>query len=327
MASDAQVLAALTRLQRNIDEALALDAPVEQGQPVLVKTCKACSASKLDCQYPVQRKLGRKVKNPKTLKLHDIQNNAAQLAALLRGESPASASTSTPSAASSSQLPLAGPSASTSTATFGSDPPDDYDELLEQLADTLRPLALSGHRSASSTSRLPNSQTPPAPLEHVADAEPSIDPVVMGLLTEGDFERLLVLYNNNMQLYHYLLDPHLHTSFFLRRTSPFLSTVIALVAAQFCPHSTHLIPALQTHADFLSERVFRYNFKSVEIVLAYLAWVPWSSTSPSAQGDRSWMHVGEAPGSSAAWAVRTSTNPVFRRCWLPLISTKLSQSP
>lgn len=60
-----------------------------------------------------------------------------------------------------------------------------------------------------------------------------------------------------------------YTPKLLRDLSPFLTTVVALVAAGFHPGYSHLSLSLSAHAAFLSDRVFSEGLKSLEIVQAY----------------------------------------------------------
>jgi hypothetical protein len=75
-----------------------------------------------------------------------------------------------------------------------------------------------------------------------------------------------------MQRYLLLLDPSLHTPAFIRQSSPFLATTLALTVAAFCPLSGHLILGLERHATYLSARVFLQGYKSIEIIIAYCIW-------------------------------------------------------
>lgn len=77
---------------------------------------------------------------------------------------------------------------------------------------------------------------------------------------------------NNMQRYLFLFDPTLHTPAFIRQTSPFLATTLALIVAAYCPLSGDLIPGLERHATYLWMRNSIQGFKSIEIVIGYCLW-------------------------------------------------------
>lgn len=149
-----------------------------------------------------------------------------------------------------------------------------------------------------------------------ADCEPMLDPILLGILTEQDLNRLVKLqvtlswllptatpltplldacsYFNSLREYCGHLDPAIHTSRFLRDSSPFLTTVLAMTVAGFCPQSGHLLPGLQSHALFLSDRVFSEGLKSLEIVQAYCLLVHWAPIANNWGDDRRWGWLGQA---------------------------------
>ncbi|GAA6020930.1 hypothetical protein JCM10207_003190 [Rhodosporidiobolus poonsookiae] len=259
----------ITRLAQELEEAITLEAPEEQ--PTVV------------------RRLGRKIKNPRLLRLYDMQGYVDRIASLLGASDRAMAPVAGPSSSSLSPEPVRTSSVS---------PLDAADDgAILQLAESLRPLALASPAGppAPSADR-PRPHSPPSldMYQHHLDADTVLDPVNLGLLSEADLVRLLSLFVNNMQHYHYFLHPHLHTTHFIRHVSPFLTTVVALTAAPYCPLSLALIPGLQKHADYLSTRIFAQNFKSMEILLAYSIWAPWSSASATTPDDRTWLHINQA---------------------------------
>lgn len=75
-----------------------------------------------------------------------------------------------------------------------------------------------------------------------------------------------------MQLYHFILNPSLHTPSYIRRTSPFLSTVVAMTAAAYDSSSSGLAVPLERHAVYLSTRIVVQGYRSVEIVSGYCIW-------------------------------------------------------
>jgi hypothetical protein len=98
------------------------------------------------------------------------------------------------------------------------------------------------------------------------DADPALDPVNVGLLTEADFDRLLALYYAHLRPFFFHLDPRIHTAAYLRAASPFLSTAICATAAKFCPLASGILQQLTDHAVTLSLRVVSNGFKSVSLV-------------------------------------------------------------
>lgn len=99
-------------------------------------------------------------------------------------------------------------------------------------------------------------------------------------------------YFTSLRDYCWHLDANIHSPRFLRDTSPFLTTVLALTAAGFCPQSGHLLPGLQSHAMYLSDRVFSEGLKSLEIVQAYCLLVHWAPIANNWGDDRRWGWLG-----------------------------------
>ncbi|GAA5874719.1 hypothetical protein JCM8547_005193 [Rhodosporidiobolus lusitaniae] len=170
---------------------------------------------------------------------------------------------------------------------------EEEDELSSVLTNPLTLLAIASEESSAASQAAP-APAPPSLFDHILDADPSLDPINMGLLLEEDFERLLAFYFGNQQLYLQLFDPTLHTSYYIRRTSPFLTTAIALVAAPFDPLVSHAVPALEAHARRLSSRAFIEGYKSMEVVLAYTLLFPWSAAVDRPSDDRAWTYSGVA---------------------------------
>jgi hypothetical protein len=123
----------------------------------------------------------------------------------------------------------------------------------------------------------------------------SQDPVLQGLLTEDDLNRLVELYFTKLSPVFLHLDKEVHTPIFLRMNSPFLTTAIAAIAASYDPLSLLLAPALQAHAHHLASLTFTEGSKSLEVVQGFLALVSWAVwPSDHWLADRSWAYQGQA---------------------------------
>jgi hypothetical protein len=110
-----------------------------------------------------------------------------------------------------------------------------------------------------------------------------------------------------MQVFLSALVPSLHTPEFIRRTSPFLTTVLSATAAAFCPSSSHLVPALEQHAIYLSTFVYLENLKSVEIVAALCILSAWSRIDVTV--DRSWQLMKQAAAIASELQLHLPTPP------------------
>ncbi|GAA6010000.1 hypothetical protein JCM10207_007513 [Rhodosporidiobolus poonsookiae] len=280
-------------------------------------TCPRCAEKGIECVYPEQRKLGRKVTSKKTLKLLEIQQDLNRLQRLLQPTPAAlppppsgpSARTNHPGA----NHPIYAPSSSmtddgSSPASIKSEE-EENDELRSLLINPLSVLSFAATEDSPSPAEQPDQFTPSSLFDHVLDSDPALDPVNVGIITEGEFERLLIYYFENMQSYLFILDPALHTPLFLRRTSPFLTTVIALIAAPYDPATIHLVSTLEAHAMSLSARAFSNGYKSVEVCLAYCLWTPWASVPADLKHDRVWAHVGQAIRLAAEIRLTQPLNP------------------
>ncbi|GJN93242.1 hypothetical protein Rhopal_006289-T1 [Rhodotorula paludigena] len=237
------------------------------------ETCQRCATKGILCEYPQARKLGRRATNRKTLKLYDLQRDIDRLHLLLtrRSALPPHVASNLPSNVRS----VAGSGAVATTDEGDEDDEDDedVDPLLSVLSNPLGLLTLTDEPVSTPSTSGPDSE--------------------MGT-TDLFQHRLLTLWFDHLQQYLFLLDPALHTPMFLRRTSPFLTTVIACVVAPFDPRSAHLVDALVQHANYLSARVFTHGFKSLEVVLAYCLWAPWSPVSKVPAADRIWSYISQA---------------------------------
>ncbi|GAA5914069.1 hypothetical protein JCM6882_001840 [Rhodosporidiobolus microsporus] len=255
--------------------------------------CERCEAKGLECTYLEQRKMGRKISSKGKVKMLELQDDLERLHQLLQPQLSTPPPPSVPPSATLPSLPTPPLQTAPSIPSPLSAETTEEDPLASVLTNPLNLLTLSSEEPSSATTADPP-PPPPSLFDHVFDADPELDPVHLGLLSEEDFERLLAFYYANQQLYLHLLDPALHTAFFLRRTSPFLTTVVALCAAPFDPSSTHLVPALEEHARRLSIRAFIDGYKSVEVVLAFTLYSTWSPAVERPSDDRSWRHISQA---------------------------------
>ncbi|KAK4054167.1 hypothetical protein OIV83_001193 [Microbotryomycetes sp. JL201] len=157
--------------------------------------------------------------------------------------------------------------------------------------------------SGDTQSVMPGSKANPTPSEQYfatglyqsrTDREPALDPVTLGLLNEQDLARLVNIYFAHLHPFSWHLSPDIHTAQFLRDTSPFLTTVVAFICAGYDPLSRHLVAMLQSHAMFLSDRVFSEGFKTVEIVQAYILLIHFAPIENNWGDDKRWGWLGMA---------------------------------
>ncbi|GMK54938.1 hypothetical protein CspeluHIS016_0115240 [Cutaneotrichosporon spelunceum] len=117
------------------------------------------------------------------------------------------------------------------------------------------------------------------------------DPILRGLVTENELERLVYFFHANMGPVFMHLDPRVHTPMLLRMNNPFLTTAVVAVASSFTSPELH--DALMAHAHDQATRVFAEGRKSLEIVQAFLVlvyWAPWNDFL----ADKSWAYHGQA---------------------------------
>ncbi|CAP74201.1 Pc14g00600 [Penicillium rubens Wisconsin 54-1255] len=109
------------------------------------------------------------------------------------------------------------------------------------------------------------------------DIGPEVDPIELGLVTFDESESLFSFFYQNLAHTRWGLDPLVHTPYFVRSQSAFLFTSIMAGAALFLPSAAALSKRLSRHCKCLAKRVITHRHKSVEIVLAFMANVPWMS--------------------------------------------------
>lgn len=87
----------------------------------------------------------------------------------------------------------------------------------------------------------------------------------------------MLSFYDNLSHTRWGLDPHLHTTSFVRSRSAFLFTSVLAAAATFLPHTVALARRLSLHRTHLAQNVIAKRYRSVEIVLAFLVNIPWMS--------------------------------------------------
>ncbi|GAA5874281.1 hypothetical protein JCM8547_007552, partial [Rhodosporidiobolus lusitaniae] len=257
------------RLLKSCAPCRALKVKCAGGEP-----CARCAKKGIECEYTERKKLGRRITNAKTKKLYELQAELDRLYTLVNHSA---SSTSTFTGSISEDSPQSVP-----------DETDD-DGLFSILTNPIGLLSLE-----DSFERFSNLNEPASLFDHVLDADPNLDPVNMKLLSEGEFEGFLTFYFDNLQRYLFLLDPALYTSRYIRRTSPFLATVIALNSAWYDSNAGHLIQPLEQHASDLAARAFTHGYKSIEVILAYSLWAPWSPVPPNPVSGKVWRNIGQS---------------------------------
>ncbi|GAA6018731.1 hypothetical protein JCM10207_005559 [Rhodosporidiobolus poonsookiae] len=261
------------------------------------ETCSKCAHKGIECEYPEGRKMGRKVTSQRTKKLYQLQDDLDKLDSLLRRRafeyfettsSPVPASTddhhSDPEQ--SFQSPSDHQMVISTDNNVSED--DETDGNIWQLLSNPSTLLA---RSVSNQVDDAGGDSDCSVFDHELDIDPTLDPVHLGLITEAEFERSLAFYFSSMHRYMSLLDPALHTSHFIRRASPFLATVVALITTTYDPLTCHRCSGLRAHALHLSTRIFAMGFKSVEVILAFCLWAPWSAQFGRPSLERQWMHA------------------------------------
>ncbi|KAM0789549.1 hypothetical protein ACM66B_000361 [Microbotryomycetes sp. NB124-2] len=266
--------------------------------------CTRCQATNSKCEYPLFAKRGRKrAMTPNMILLESIYKDIdTALRRFQRGGGTSGAS----------------PTARTSMSpqnTVEEDTDDQASEAkgLESVIES--PLAILAHisslkisesteeESGDTQSVMPGSKANPTPSEQYfatglyqsrTDREPALDPVTLGLLSEQDLTRLVKSYFAHLHPFSWHLSPDIHTVQFLRDTSPFLTTVVAFICAGYDPLSRHLVATLQSHAMFLSDRVFSEGFKTVEIVQAYILLIHFAPIENNWGDDKRWGWLGMA---------------------------------
>lgn len=167
--------------------------------------CPRCAAKLLECEYPAQKKLGRKKsRDPQTIRIEGFQRQLDRIESLLRQQH--DRLVSTPSSSTTRTQPLSLPSTSFAVVPLVPSPlaspnrdvanilasaeSSDHDQLWSVLTHPLRLLSLD----TDACPHVPVSAASPATAfsmaTYASDADPAFDPVDANLLSSADFERL-----------------------------------------------------------------------------------------------------------------------------------------
>ncbi|GAA6023720.1 hypothetical protein JCM10207_000234 [Rhodosporidiobolus poonsookiae] len=157
------------------------------------QTCERCEVKGIECYYLEQQKMGRKVSSKKKVKLLELKQDLDRLHDLLLA--PESTRLTPPnSSAAAARLPDLPSYATTLASARQGGGEDDLTSVLTN------PMSLLSLSTASEAPPAVAAFTPsPAPspssslFDHVLDADPLLDPVYLGLVTETEFEQLLRL--------------------------------------------------------------------------------------------------------------------------------------
>lgn len=109
-----------------------------------------------------------------------------------------------------------------------------------------------------------------------------------------------VRFHSHIAHYTPFITPRIHTVSFLRVRSPFLLTVMLLVAARQSPRAA-LAGALQRHIETrLWPRILLNNYRSVWVVQACLLWAAYAPQPAVGEDELSWTVFSHASESRLA---------------------------
>ncbi|GAA5885547.1 hypothetical protein JCM6882_007462 [Rhodosporidiobolus microsporus] len=140
------------------------------------------------------------------------------------------------------------------------------------------------------------------------DVMPEVDPVNLGILSSQQLKMVMDFYFSTLYPSSFYLDPRVHTPELLRNVSPFLTTVLAYIVSAYVPALAHLVPALYEHVLLLSNRIFAFGYKSLEIVQAYCLLAEWAPAPNNWGSDRQWSWIGQARRIATEVRLDKSTN-------------------
>ncbi|GAA5942585.1 uncharacterized protein JCM15063_000043 [Sporobolomyces koalae] len=236
--------------------------------------CERCSGAGLVCEYPSERRRGPKKQLSKNQELI-LRIQTAIQAAISGGATDSVA-----------------------------DSAGEVDELSVLLRNPLATLAAAAHQSSATPPQASSSRELAAgPAVSYYDsgvyqprpeADFSVDPVLCGILTHSDLERLVHLYFVHLHPFFWHLDPAIHHAEFLRLNSPFLTSAICAAVASFDPSSARFAATIHQHAHHLAIKAFAEGQKSIEVVQAYVLLAHWAQPEASWNEDRAWTWQGEA---------------------------------
>lgn len=129
------------------------------------------------------------------------------------------------------------------------------------------------------------------PIKACLDQGPGLDPIDVGLVTSDEAQMLLAYFYKHLAHTRWGLDPLVHTLQFVRSRSAFLFTTLLAMTAIFIPETASLAKRLLLHRRFLAEQVIVKKFKSVEIVLAFMASIPWMPPGAYASDDDTSLYL------------------------------------
>ncbi|KAI1851538.1 hypothetical protein JX265_012380 [Neoarthrinium moseri] len=164
---------------------------------------------------------------------------------------------------------------------------DDAENPLQLLARTSEllsaiqpraPNGVPGHTAFKYASRNDNDlQKFFGPYQPRLDVGDDLDPVELGLITLAEAEALFSYFYDKLAHTRWGIDPVIHTVDFVRSRSSFLLTSIAAASALFSPSLESLYKRLSNHRQKLAGIILSKQYKSVEIVLAFMVNIPWIS--------------------------------------------------
>ncbi|KAL3703027.1 hypothetical protein TMatcc_010214 [Talaromyces marneffei ATCC 18224] len=180
-------------------------------------------------------------------------------------------------------------------------------QLLARASDLqLIPPAIAQHHASNS----PNSLSSPGtvymshsvraidsffvPIKASLDVGPELDPVDLGLITFEDANNLFAFFYDHLSHTRWGFDPAIHTVSFVRAQSSFLFTSILAASASFLPSTEALSRRLSSHVKVLAQNVIARRHRSVEIVLAFMANVPWMAPGRILGDDDTCLYISMA---------------------------------
>ncbi|EED12160.1 conserved hypothetical protein [Talaromyces stipitatus ATCC 10500] len=265
--------------------------------------------------------------------LHDLLEKAERQLASRKADQPhSSESISTPSDLTQSQQPH-----STTLNTDDGPALDDAENPLQLLARAsdlqLMPPTIGRNLPSSSPIALSSPGTTVysnhsaravdsffVPIRASLDVGPELDPVDIGLITFEDANNLFAFFYDHLSHTRWGFDPAIHTVSFVRAQSSFLFTSILAASASFLPSTEALSRRLLSHVKVLAQNVIARRHRSVEIVLAFMANIPWMAPGKRLGDDDTCLYIAMALSialdlslNKVATLPRTSTGGQFSR--------------
>ncbi|KAH8727981.1 hypothetical protein GQ44DRAFT_609954 [Phaeosphaeriaceae sp. PMI808] len=129
------------------------------------------------------------------------------------------------------------------------------------------------------------------PMKASLDQGPGLDPVDVGLVTLDEADMLLAYFHKKLAHTRWGLDPLVHTLHFVRKRSSFLFTTLLAMTAIFLPETSSMAKRLLLHRRYVAEQVIIKNYRSVEIVLAFMISIPWMPPGSHASDDDTSLYL------------------------------------